>query len=113
MFGQTELMEKFMEIFSPAELVRAPICRGTCALRREYACSVLCPLLAQVEFLEANEVQRPLTIRTNTLKTRRRDLAQSLINRRVACWRGGAGPRDGVHAGASTSTPSASGPKWG
>lgn len=34
-----------------------------------------------IEFLEANEVQRPLTIRSNSLKTRRRDLAQALINR--------------------------------
>ncbi|KAJ2799843.1 rRNA (cytosine-C5-)-methyltransferase nop2, partial [Coemansia guatemalensis] len=36
-----------------------------------------------VEFFEANEVARPVTIRTNTLKARRRDLAQSLINRGV------------------------------
>ncbi|OAV90944.1 hypothetical protein PTTG_07530 [Puccinia triticina 1-1 BBBD Race 1] len=34
-------------------------------------------------FFEANETARPVTIRTNTLRTNRRDLAQSLINRGV------------------------------
>ncbi|RZB89894.1 ribosomal RNA methyltransferase NOP2, partial [Asbolus verrucosus] len=50
------LMERFMQLFHLTELL---------------------------EFLEASEVQRPLTIRTNSLKTRRRDLAQALINRGV------------------------------
>ena len=56
-YGYNEyLTELFLNLFSPAEAV---------------------------EFFEANEVPRPVTIRTNTLKTRRRDLAQSLINRGV------------------------------
>ena len=50
------MMSKMMEVFSLDELI---------------------------ESLEANEVQRPLTIRTNSLKTKRRDLAQALINRGV------------------------------
>ena len=32
-----------------------------------------------VEFIESNEAQRPMTIRTNTLKTKRKDLAKVLI----------------------------------
>ncbi|KAH7649443.1 nucleoprotein [Cryptosporidium bovis] len=34
-----------------------------------------------LQFFEANETKRPLTIRTNMLKSRRRDLAQRLISR--------------------------------
>ncbi|KHJ75937.1 NOL1/NOP2/sun family protein, partial [Oesophagostomum dentatum] len=34
-----------------------------------------------IEFLDANDQQRPVTIRTNSLKTRRGDLAKALINR--------------------------------
>jgi 25S rRNA (cytosine2870-C5)-methyltransferase len=36
-----------------------------------------------IEFLEANETPRPLTIRSNSLKTKRRELAQALINRGI------------------------------
>ncbi|KLO14529.1 NOL1/NOP2/sun family putative RNA met [Schizopora paradoxa] len=43
----------------------------------------LFPVLEAIEFFEANEVPRPVTIRTNTLRTRRKDLAQALINRGV------------------------------
>ncbi|TEB31263.1 NOL1/NOP2/sun family putative RNA met [Coprinellus micaceus] len=43
----------------------------------------LFPVEEAIEFFEANEVARPVTIRTNTLRTRRRDLAQILINRGV------------------------------
>ncbi|KAH8390929.1 hypothetical protein KR215_002036 [Drosophila sulfurigaster] len=50
------LMEKLMDIFKLSDLL---------------------------EYLEASEVARPLTIRTNSLKTRRRDLAGALINRGV------------------------------
>ncbi|CAO1626932.1 unnamed protein product [Sympodiomycopsis kandeliae] len=50
------LAEKLFDLFSPAEAL---------------------------EFFEANETPRPVVIRTNTLRTRRRDLAQALINRGV------------------------------
>ncbi|WPK27096.1 hypothetical protein PUMCH_004469 [Australozyma saopauloensis] len=56
-FGYSEfLADKLFNLFSPSEAM---------------------------EFFEANEVARPVTIRTNTLKTRRRDLAQTLVNRGV------------------------------
>lgn len=56
-FGYSEfLAEKLFNLFSPAEAM---------------------------EFFEANEIARPVTIRTNTLKSRRRDLAQRLVNRGV------------------------------
>ena len=56
-YGYCEyLIEKFVQLFSMSELL---------------------------EFLEACEVERPVTIRANTLKTRRRDLAQALIGRGV------------------------------
>jgi len=44
---------------------------------------LLFPVAEAIEFFEANEVSRPVTIRTNTLRTRRRDLAQALVNRGV------------------------------
>eukprot|EP01063_Lacrimia_lanifica_P010897 TRINITY_DN1764_c0_g5_i2.p1 TRINITY_DN1764_c0_g5~~TRINITY_DN1764_c0_g5_i2.p1 ORF type:complete len:1121 (+),score=563.69 TRINITY_DN1764_c0_g5_i2:66-3428(+) len=50
----TWLMDKLMDLFPPRELF---------------------------EFLEVNEKQRPMTIRVNTLKTSRRDLAQALTRK--------------------------------
>ncbi|KAL7746696.1 rRNA (cytosine-C5-)-methyltransferase nop2 [Sorochytrium milnesiophthora] len=56
-YGYSEfLMEKLMDLFPVSELVA---------------------------FLDANETPRPVTVRTNTLRTTRRDLAQALINRGV------------------------------
>ncbi|KAK4298077.1 hypothetical protein Pmani_029551 [Petrolisthes manimaculis] len=52
----TFLMEKLLHMFGPTELI---------------------------EFLEANELPRPVTIRTNTLRSRRKVLATSLIDRGV------------------------------
>ena len=51
-----ELADLFLQIFSPAEAL---------------------------EFFEANESPRPVVIRVNTLKTKRRDLMQALMNRGV------------------------------
>lgn len=51
-----ELVEIYLDLFSPGEALA---------------------------FMEANEGGRPMVIRTNTLKTRRRELAKALINRGV------------------------------
>ena len=51
-----ELVELFLKIFKPVEAL---------------------------EFFEANEQPRPLTLRVNTLKARRKQVAQALINRGV------------------------------
>lgn len=51
-----DLIDLFLDLFAPSEAL---------------------------EFIEANENQRPLTIRTNTLKTKRKDLAKTLIQRGV------------------------------
>lgn len=40
----------------------------------------LFPLKELKKYLEASDTPRPITIRTNTLKTRRKELAQNLIN---------------------------------
>lgn len=40
----------------------------------------LFPLSELIDALEANEIRRPVTIRTNTLKSRRRDLMQVDLN---------------------------------
>lgn len=50
------LIDTYLNIFSPAEAV---------------------------ELMEANEMPRPITLRANTLKTKRRELAGALINRGV------------------------------
>ncbi|CAN6640678.1 25S rRNA (cytosine(2870)-C(5))-methyltransferase [Trichomonascus vanleenenianus] len=56
-YGYSPYMaEKLFNLFSPAEAI---------------------------EFFDANEVMRPVTIRVNTLKARRADLRQALINRGV------------------------------
>ncbi|GFR71191.1 ribosomal RNA small subunit methyltransferase F [Elysia marginata] len=63
------------------------LCRDLCARfnYNEFLMERLLGLFPNeiMDFLEANEYPRPVTIRTNTLKTRRRDLGPMLIDRGV------------------------------
>ncbi|GFO45935.1 ribosomal RNA small subunit methyltransferase f [Plakobranchus ocellatus] len=63
------------------------LCRDLCARfnYNEFLMEKLLKLFPNeiMDFLEANEYPRPVTIRTNTLKTRRRDLGPMLIDRGV------------------------------
>lgn len=75
------LLTKLMDIFPLPEVGSCPA--HSCADRWRLGClpenSSLFSVPSSIQlinFLEANEVPRPVTIRTNTLKTRRRDLAQ-------------------------------------
>ncbi|XP_042596688.1 probable 28S rRNA (cytosine(4447)-C(5))-methyltransferase [Cyprinus carpio] len=80
----TEKREEGKERSEYLSLLRSDLC--TYYSYNEFLISKLMdlfPLSELIDFLEANEIQRPVTIRTNTLKTRRRDLAQALINRGV------------------------------
>uniref|UniRef100_A0A671KAG5 Probable 28S rRNA (cytosine(4447)-C(5))-methyltransferase n=1 Tax=Sinocyclocheilus anshuiensis TaxID=1608454 RepID=A0A671KAG5_9TELE len=80
----TEKREEGKERSEYLSLLRSDLC--TYYSYNEFLVSklmALFPLSELIDFLEANEIQRPVTIRTNTLKTRRRDLAQALINRGV------------------------------
>ncbi len=67
---------------------RAQLIKDICAYYgySEYLAEKLFNLFPPKEafaFFEANETPRPVVIRTNTLRTHRRDLAQALINRGV------------------------------
>ncbi|KAF1972219.1 NOL1/NOP2/sun family putative RNA met [Bimuria novae-zelandiae CBS 107.79] len=67
---------------------RAQLLRDICAYYgySEFLADKLLDLFPAREafaFFEANETPRPIVIRTNTLRTHRRELAQSLINRGV------------------------------
>lgn len=61
------LIGQVLNLFSPAEVTWRVVVEFT--------------WFQTLEYLEANETQRPLTIRVNTLKTRRKDLAAALRKR--------------------------------
>jgi ribosomal RNA methyltransferase Nop2 len=83
-FGyNTFLVSKLIGLFPTAEVRRRWFPCVIKALAYVDSARLWPPRLQAVAFFEANETPRPVTIRTNTLRTRRRDLAQALINRGV------------------------------
>lgn len=81
-FGQRRLPDKSRQDY--LDLLRKDLC--TYYSYNDFLMEKLMqifPVNELFEYLEASEVPRPLTIRTNSLKTRRRDLAAALINRGV------------------------------
>ena len=75
------MAEKLFHLFSVSE---ARILLTCCAfflhtlryVNLSFNITIILLSLQAIEFFEANEIARPTTIRTNTIRTRRRDLAQ-------------------------------------
>jgi ribosomal RNA methyltransferase Nop2 len=89
-YGYNEfLAEKLLQLFPVSEVRSLPLFPSQHTALFLWQQLTLLPSFSlsydrqAISFFDANETPRPVTIRTNTLRTRRRDLAQALINRGV------------------------------